>query len=107
MHKEGVLAHAVFIGQKQGIKLVQISRIQQEKLIGREAMKAIFDASKTMARQGIAFRGHIEVDLNFYQIIRLISRNGRLFKVLDREEVRLDKPGVSEWNTDGAVQGGN
>ena len=41
-----------------------------------EETKAIFDASKTMARQAIAFRGHTEVDSNFYQIIRLISRNG-------------------------------
>ena len=70
-----VLSHAVFIGQQQGIDSVLISQIQQEKLIGREAMKTMFDASKTMARQAIAFKGHTEVDSNFYQITRLISRN--------------------------------
>ena len=66
-------------------------------------MKAIFDTSKTMARQAIAFRGHTEVDSNFYQIIRLISRNGSgsLKSWIEK------KYGVSEWNTEGAVQGGN
>ena len=39
-------------------------------------MRVIFDASKTMARQGIAFRGHTEFYSNFYQIIRLITRSG-------------------------------
>ena len=76
MHKGAVIAHSVFIGQQRRIEAVLISQIQQEKLIGREAMMVIFDASKTMARQAIAFRGHTEVDSNFYQIIRLIARNG-------------------------------
>ena len=86
--KEGVLAHAVFIGQQQGIESVLISQIQQEKLIGREAMKAIFDASKTMARQAIAFRGHTEVDSTFSDHPTDFPQWEWLFKVLDREEVR-------------------
>ena len=76
MHKESVFAHAVFLGQNQGIDTVLLSKIQQERLVGRQAMKVIFDASKTIARQGIAFRGHTEFDSNFYQIIRLITRSG-------------------------------
>ena len=76
MHKEAVSAHAIFIGQRQGIDAVLFSKKQQQKVVGREAMKVIFDTSKTMARQAIAFRGHTEVDSNFYQIIRLVARNG-------------------------------
>ena len=76
MHKEAVSAHAIFIGQRQGIDAVLFSKKQQQKVVGREAMKVIFDTSKTMARQAIAFRGHTEVDSNFYQIIRLVARSG-------------------------------
>ena len=76
IHKEAVSAHAIFIGQWQGIEAVLFSKKQQQKVVGREAMKVIFDTSKTMARQAIAFRGHTEVDSNFYQIIRLVARSG-------------------------------
>ena len=76
MHTESVFAHAVFLGQNQDIDTVLLSKIQEERLVGRQAMKVIFDASKTMARQGIAFRGHDEFDSNFYQIMRLITRSG-------------------------------
>ena len=76
MHTESVFAHAVFLGLNQDIDTVLLSKIQEERLVGRQAMKVIFDASKTMARQGIAFRGHDESDSNFYQIMRLITRSG-------------------------------
>ena len=76
MHKEAVSAHAIFIGQRQGIEVVLFSKKQQHKVVGREAMNVIFDISKTMARQAIAFRGHTEVDSNFYQIILLVARSG-------------------------------
>lgn len=51
MHKEAVTAHAIFIGQSEGIDVVLLSKQDQKKVVGREAIKVIFDASKTMVRK--------------------------------------------------------
>ena len=37
---------------------------------GRQAMKIIFDLSRTMARQGLPFRGHEASEGNFHQLIQ-------------------------------------
>ena len=53
---------------------------QEDLQNNKDAVAILMDVSRTLARQGLAFRGHSsddggEVDGNFYQIVHLVGRH--------------------------------
>ena len=57
MYKEATSAQIVFVGQKLDIRNVLSEEVKKSRLEGRQAIIAVFDATKTLARQGLPFRG--------------------------------------------------
>lgn len=56
--------------------------IEEEKTLvfNRNVVKMLFDVTQTLAKQGIAFRGNVEEDSNFTQIVKLLSRHNLTLK---------------------------
>lgn len=66
--------------------LIEENRILSE---NTAVVKILIDISKTLARQGLAFRGNDDGNENFYQIVSLFSRHNSLIKHwLDNKKLR-------------------
>ena len=76
MHKEATRAKAVFVGQTSDIHDSLSDQAEKTRLQGRNAMIVVFDTARTLARQGLPFRGHEAADGVFKQVLSLISRSG-------------------------------
>ena len=58
---------------------------QEDLQNNKDAVAILMDVSRTLARQGLAFRGHSsgdggEVDGNFYQIVQLVGRHSLIMR---------------------------
>ena len=73
-HKESVSSHKYFMGTQKGIDSVLAEANAKTRVQGRFAMRSIFDLAKTMGRQGLAFRGHVNSDSNFQQFLGNLVR---------------------------------
>lgn len=51
--------------------------IEQNRILHHNTniVKILFDVARTLGGQGLAFRGHVENEGNFYKIVELISRH--------------------------------
>ncbi|CAF4510243.1 unnamed protein product, partial [Didymodactylos carnosus] len=45
-----------------------------------EAVKILIDCVKYLSRQDITFRGHVEEEGNFYQLVQLLSKHNLVLK---------------------------
>ena len=68
MHIEAKDAHAVFIGLKPDLAEKFFDSRKKQMMAGRKAMMTLFDAVKTLERNGAPFRGHTPEDGLFSQI---------------------------------------
>ena len=72
--KESKLSHAWFLGHQVGFEVMLSQSSLESRKQGQQAMKIIFDLARTMARQGLAFRGHEASGGNFHQLIQNLVR---------------------------------
>ena len=73
-HRE---AETLFLAHnnQESLEVAILRKSDAEKKSNREALECIFDAMTHLARQGQAFRGHIDAESNFKQLLALLSKH--------------------------------
>lgn len=91
-HKEAMSDYCAFTLKSNNIDVVfnkqlrqSAIREKQEQAFNKDAVSILIDLARTLARQGLAFRGHNEgtnesQNGNFYQMVLLLSRHNAILK---------------------------
>lgn len=97
-HRAALFDYAKFCNESEHVDLLldrnkRISLIEEEKLLQkqRDVIIMMLDISRTIARQGLAFRNEHEVESNFEQIVQLIGRHNTTMKAWLTESERKQR----------------
>ncbi len=93
--------HIDVMVEKERLKL--LVEEEAEALCNREAVKILLDVARTLARQGLAFRGHgseIDGNGNFHQVVLLVARHSPVLrKWLEDAKKRPHRVTYMNWRS--------